>query len=139
MLTFAEYNFIRAEAALRFASPGSAQTFFEAGIRASMESAGVAAADITTYLAANGTLSGSAAQQLEQIINEKYVANYGVVMEPWTDFRRTGYPALTLPSNAIVPYFPRSLFYPQSELDLNPENVTQKKDMSVRVFWDKRP
>ena len=60
-------------------------------------------------------------------------------MEPWTDFRRTGYPALTLPSNAIVPYFPRSLFYPQSELDLNPENVTQKKDMSVRVFWDKRP
>ena len=139
MLTFAEYNFIRAEAALRFTSPGSAQTFFQAGIRASMESAGVAAADITTYLAANGTLSGSAAQQLEQIINEKYVANYGVVMEPWTDFRRTGYPALTLPSNAIVPYFPRSLFYPQSELDLNPENVTQKKDMSVRVFWDKRP
>lgn len=139
MLTFAEYNFIRAEAALRFSSPGSAQTFFQAGIRASMESAGVAAADITTYLAANGTLTGTTAQQLEQIINEKFVANYGVVMEPWTDFRRTGYPTLTLPSNAIVPYFPRSLFYPQSEIDLNPENATQKKDMSVRVFWDKRP
>ncbi|MGL2988458.1 SusD/RagB family nutrient-binding outer membrane lipoprotein [Flavobacterium sp. RSSA_27] len=139
MLTFAEYNFIRAEAALRFSSPGSAQTFFQAGIRASMESAGVAAADITTYLAANGTLTGTTAQQLEQIINEKFVANYGVVMEPWTDFRRTGYPTLTLPSNAIVPYFPRSLFYPQSEIDLNPENANQKKDMSVRVFWDKRP
>jgi hypothetical protein len=40
MLTFAEYNFIRAEASLRFSSPGSAQTFFK-GVKASMESAGV--------------------------------------------------------------------------------------------------
>lgn len=139
MLTFAEYNFIRAEAALRFSSPGSAQTFFEEGIRASMLSAGVLAADITTYLAANGTLAGTAAQQLEQIINEKYVANYGVVLEPWTDFRRTGYPVLTLPSNAVTTFFPRSLFYPQSEIDLNGENVTQKSGMNVKVFWDTRP
>ena len=138
MLTFAEYNFIRAEAALRFASPGSAQTFFEAGIRASMESAGVAAAGITAYLTANGTLSGTTAQQLEQIINEKYIANYGVVLESWTDFRRTGYPVLTLPANAVIPYFPRSLLYPQSEIDLNPENATQKSGMDVKVFWDTR-
>lgn len=139
MLTFAEYNFIRAEAALRFGSPGSAQTFFQAGIRASMESAGVAAADITTYLTANGTLAGTNAQQLEQIITEKYIANYGVVLEPWSDWRRTGYPTLALPSNAVTTFIPRSLFYPQSEIDLNPENATQKKDMSARVFWDKRP
>ena len=139
MLTFAEYNFIRAEAALRFGSPGSAQTFFQAGIRASMESAGVAAADITTYLTANGTLAGTNAQQLEQIITEKYIANYGVVLEPWSDWRRTGYPTLALPSNAVTTFIPRSLFYPQSEIDLNPENATQKTDMSVRVFWDKRP
>ncbi|MFV8344936.1 SusD/RagB family nutrient-binding outer membrane lipoprotein [Flavobacterium sp. ZB4P13] len=139
MLTFAEYNFIRAEAALRFASPGSAQTFFQAGIRASMESAGVASADITAYLAANGTLTGTTVQQLEQIINEKYIANYGVVVEPWTDFRRTGYPTLTLPANAVIPFFPRSLLYPQSEIDLNPENATQKSGMNVKVFWDTRP
>lgn len=139
MLTFAEYNFIRAEAALRFTSPGIAQTFFQAGIRASMESAGVATADINAYLVANGTLTGTTAQQLEQIINEKYIANYGVVLEPWTDFRRTGYPALTLPANAVIPFFPRSLLYPQSEIDLNPENVTQKSGMNAKVFWDTRP
>jgi hypothetical protein len=139
MLTFAEYNFIRAEAALRFSSPGSAVTFFQEGIRASMLSAGVAPADITTYLATNGTLTGTPAQQLEQIINEKFVANYGVVVEPWTDFRRTGFPTLTLPSNAVVPYVPRSLFYPQSEIDLNPENAKQKTGMNVKVFWDTRP
>jgi hypothetical protein len=139
MLTFAEYNFIRAEAALRFTSPGIAQTFFQAGIRASMESAGVATADISAYLVANGSLTGTTAQQLEQIINEKYIANYGVVLEPWTDFRRTGYPALTLPANAVISFFPRSLFYPQSEIDLNPENATQKAGMNVKVFWDTRP
>jgi hypothetical protein len=139
MLTFAEYNFMRAEAALRFSSPGTAQTFFQEGIRASMLSAGVLPADVTTYLTTNGTLTGTPAQQLEQIINEKYIASYGVVSEPWSDFRRTGYPVLTLPSNAVVPYFPRSLFYPQIEIDTNPENVTQKTGMNARVFWDTRP
>ena len=139
MLTFAEYNFIRAEASLRFASPGDADVFYKAGITASMQAAGVAAADITTYLAANGTLTGTNAQKLEQLITEKFVANYGVVLEPWSDWRRTGYPALTLPSNAVTTFIPRSLFYPQSEIDLNPENVTQKVGMSVKVFWDTRP
>ena len=139
MLTFAEYNFIRAEAALRFSSPGSAQTFFQDGIRASMQSASVAAADITTYLTTHGTLTGTAAQQLEQIINEKYIANYGVVLEPWTDFRRTGFPTLVLPSNAVIPFFPRTLLYPQSEIDFNAQNVTQKAGMNVRTFWDTRP
>ena len=135
MLTFAEYNFIRAEAALRGA-PGSAQTFFTAGITASMQNAGVAAADITAYLAANGTLTGTMTQQLQQIIEEKYIANFGVNMEPWTDYRRTGFPPLAPPSNAVYTFIPRSLFYPQSEIDLNPNAPKQKADLSVRVFWD---
>jgi Starch-binding associating with outer membrane len=139
MLTFAEYNFIRAEAALRFGSAGDAQTFFQAGITASMQEAGVVAADITAYITANGTLSGTAAQKLEQIINEKYIANFGVVLEPWSDWRRTGYPTITPPSNAVVSYVPRSLYYPQSEIDLNGGNVTQKSGMNVKVFWDTRP
>lgn len=139
MQTFAEYNFIRAEASLRFNSPGNAQTFFQEGIRASMLSAGVSTADITAYIATNGNLTGTDDKKLEQIINEKYIASYGIVLEPWTDFRRTGYPVLTLPSNAIIPYFPRTLFYPQSEIDLNAENVSQKAGMNVKVFWDTRP
>ena len=139
MLTFAEYNFIRAEAALRFSSPGDAQTFFQAGITASMQSAGVSPANIATYIAANGTLTGTPAQQLEQIINEKFIASYGVIMEPWSDWRRTGYPTISLPANAVTTYIPRTLFYPQSEIDMNSQNVQQKPDMKVRVFWDTRP
>jgi hypothetical protein len=138
MLTFAEYNFIRAEAALAGA-PGDAQAFFTAGITASMQEAGVAAGDITTYLTANGTLVGTNAQKLRQIIEEKYVANFGVPVEPWTDWRRTGYPTLSVAANAIntVTAIPRSFFYPQSEIDLNPNAPDQKNaNLQDRIFWD---
>ena len=135
LLTFAEYNFIRAEAAVRGAT-GVAQTFFTAGITASMQNAGVSAADIATYLLTNGTLTGTAQNQIRQIIEEKYVASFGVSSEGWTDYRRTGFPALIVPSNAVEPTLPRSLFYPQSEIDLNRNAPAQKANQTVRVFWD---
>ena len=138
ILPYAEYCFIRAEAAL-MGVPGDAQTWFTNGIKASMEEAGVAAADITTYLTAYGTLTGTSAQKLQQIIEEKYIALFGVAVEPWTDWRRTGYPALSVPTNAItsVTAVPRVLFYPQSEIDLNPNNPGQKTDnLQGKVFWD---
>jgi Starch-binding associating with outer membrane len=136
MLTFAEYNFIRAEAAVLGAT-GDAQTFFQAGIRASMQSAGVATAAIDAYIAANGSLTGTESEKVKKIIEEKFVASYGVVLEPWTDWRRTGFPTLTPPPNALTPNVPRSLFYPQSEIDLNSNAPTQKANLEERVFWDK--
>jgi hypothetical protein len=138
MLTYAEYCFIRAEAALRGA-PGSAQQFFTDGITAAMQEAGVSAGAITTYLTANGTLAGTTAQQIQQVIEEKYIALFGVSVEPWTDYRRTGFPTLSIPTNAIstVTAVPRSLFYPQSEIDLNPNAPDQKNaNLQDRVFWD---
>ncbi|MEO7984400.1 MAG: SusD/RagB family nutrient-binding outer membrane lipoprotein [Bacteroidota bacterium] len=136
MLSFAEYNFIRAEAAL-MGAPGSAQQFFTDGITASMTEAGVSAPNITTYHAANGTLAGTNTQKLQQIIEEKYIALFGVSVEPWTDWRRTGYPALAAPTNAIINTVPRSLFYPQSEIDLNPNAPAQKaSSLQDKIFWD---
>lgn len=136
MLTFAEYNFIRAEAAV-YGAPGDAQTFYQAGIRASMEAAGVSAVNIATYIAANGVLAGTEAQRVSQIIGEKYVANYGVMQESWTDWRRTGFPVITKVANAVTTDIPRSLPYPQSEIDANKNAPPQKPNLLVRVFWDK--
>lgn len=136
MLPYAEYCFIRAEAAL-MGAPGDAQAFFTQGITASMQEAGVSATDITTYLAANGTLAGTNTQKLQQIIEEKYIALFGVSVEPWTDWRRTGFPALAVPTNSITAAIPRTLFYPQSEIDLNPNTPKQKAtNLQDRVFWD---
>jgi len=135
MLTYQEYCFIRAEAAL-MGVPGDAQTWFTAGITASMQDAGVSTANKDDYLTVNGTLAGTPAQQLQQIIEEKYVALFGVSMEPWTDYRRTGYPALVPPSNGVETQVPRSLYYPQSEIDLNINAPKQKTNLQSKVFWD---
>ncbi|MEJ8802947.1 SusD/RagB family nutrient-binding outer membrane lipoprotein [Pontibacter sp. H249] len=138
MLTFAEYNFIRAEHALRFGGGAAAALpFFQAGIQASMTAAGVASTAQQAYIATNGVLLGSQADMLRQIITEKYIANYGVALEPWTDWRRTGYPAISpVPTTiAVTDYIPRSLYYPEAETNSNP-NIQQKPDMKVRVFWD---
>ena len=136
LLPYAEYCFIRAEAAL-MGAPGSAQTFFTDGITAALTEVGVSSANITAYLAANGTLSGTSAQQLRRIIEEKYLALNGVSVEPWTDWRRTGYPVLSPAANGFIPSIPRSFFYPQSEIDFNPNCPGQKAaDLQTRVFWD---
>jgi len=135
MLTFAEYNFIRAEAAV-YGAPGDAEKFFQAGIIASMEAAGVSAQNIETYRLAYGTLTGTEAQRVSKIISEKFVANYGVMQENWTDWRRTGFPAIVRVANAVTTAIPRSLPYPQSEIDANRNAPPQKPDLLVRTFWD---
>jgi hypothetical protein len=147
MLTYTEYCFIRAEAAL-MGAPGDAQTWFTNGITASMQETaipakqipGITSVQIANYLAANGTLTGTNAAKLKQIIEEKYIALFGVSVEPWTDWRRTGYPSgLTIPTNALntVTDVPRTLFYPQSEIDLNPNCPGQKNsNLQDKVFWD---
>jgi hypothetical protein len=139
MVTYPEYCFLRAEAGLMGVAGSDPQTWFTNGITASMQQVGVSAANITTYLTASGTLTGTTAQQLQQIIEEKYVALFGVSVEPWTDWRRTGYPALAPPANRIasVPTVPRTLFYAQSEIDLNPNHAPQKNaTLQDKVFWD---
>lgn len=62
------------------------QTWYEAGVTASMEKWGVAAADITAYIA---TLPPA---DEENVLNQKYIALYMQPMEAWSEYRRTGYP-----------------------------------------------
>jgi hypothetical protein len=140
MLPYAEYCFIRAEASLMGATSAplaSAEAWYQAGITASMDDAGVNAVARNNYLTTNGTLTGTAAQQLQKIIEEKFIATFGVSIEPWTDWRRTGYPTLSAASNGFIPAIPRSFFYPQSEIDFNPNCPGQKgADLQSRIFWD---
>jgi hypothetical protein len=144
MLTYAEYNFIRAELSLRYGAPGTPQTFYQAGITASILDAGRSAGDAATYVGNNGTLSGTTDEQLQKIIEEKYVAGFLVAGEPWSDWRRTGYPLLNLLSPTLNPgnngKVPRALVYPQQEVDANPKLAAiQRTSLSdQKVFWDTR-
>ncbi len=142
MLLFSEYNFIRAEMALRYGLPGNAEEFYRAGIAASHTDAGVPAALATAYLASPAGTLGTGDAALRKLIEEKYVANFMVPLEPWNDWRRTGFPGLFAIPAGVSPgnggRVPRALPYPQQEVDANP-NLKQRTTLSERaVFWDVR-
>lgn len=113
-----ESYFLRAEGALRgWNMGGSAQQFYEDGIRASFKATGASGVD--AYLQGTGTQipyvdpknaannspaltdvtvkwneAATMEQKLEKIITQKWIALYPEGTEAWSEFRRTGYPKL---------------------------------------------
>jgi hypothetical protein len=143
MLTFAEYNFIRAEAALQYGAggPAVAQAFLKAGIDASIADASAWATSKSPVVAGAYSTNASVTVTLQNIIEEKFVANVGVPMESWSDWRRTGFPAIS-PSVAATAVgnttIPRILVYPLGEQQANAANVPDRASMALKgVFWDK--
>jgi hypothetical protein len=139
LLTNAQRAFILAEAALRIPGvtlPKTAQQYYDEGITASMVEAGVPAAQITTYLAAN-ILTGTQANQHQQIITQKYIALTGNGIEAWNDWRRTGYPVFTEHQNAvgIDGTRPKRVNYINNEISRNP-NFPTDMAQDARVWWD---
>lgn len=146
IITNFQRAFILAESALTLGTAGNAQALYQEGIRASMTKAGVSAADITTYFAANPsivTLSPLAADKeknLNKIITQKWIAWVGNGYEAYNDFRRTGYPQLQIvqfPSSDSPTSIPVRLFYPNSEISANTTQVpTPQPNVTVPVWWD---
>lgn len=185
MLVFcaAETAFLKAEAALMgWIAGGDAQAkaFYEEGIGLSMEQHGVS---IGSYL--SGTTSPQAYSdpfssgnnisvsnpitvswsnsgtnentKLEKIITQKWLANYPLGMEAWSDHRRTGFPQLfpasknlssagfigtvTNTSSRMV----RRLSFPESQYRGNSENVRKAISMlggddtaNTDLWWAKK-
>lgn len=119
LMVAAEVYFLRAEGALRgWSMGGTAQSLYEDGIRKSFEQHGLGGAD--TYLADNSSTpmdyvdafnsannaaalssttiawDGAATMEvnLERIITQKWIAMFPDGQEAWSEYRRTGYPAL---------------------------------------------
>lgn len=115
-------------------------------------------ADVAAYEAANSgsylvnySLATSAAQKLEAIITQKYIAmNFITTSEGWNEFRRTGYPvcansSLNNPygsfastqSVATTPNkLPTRILYPNTEYEYNDANVPQNiSPFSSKIFW----
>jgi len=132
-ITYDELLFMKAEAIISSGgSIAAAQTAYLDAITANMQKLGVAAGDITAYLAAHGTLPGTAAAAIGQIAAEEYTALY-LNPEAFTLWRRTGSPALTPVTGANVP---RRFLYPQTEYSYNKANVATSTLFSPKVFWD---
>ncbi|MBS1661973.1 MAG: SusD/RagB family nutrient-binding outer membrane lipoprotein [Bacteroidetes bacterium] len=132
IMPYTEVQFIQAEANLITTGVAAAQPFYTAGITTHMNKLGVASGDQTTYLAARGTLGASTA--LEQIMQEKKIADF-LSVENFNDWRRTGFPKLTIVPNAQAPAIPRRMPYPQNEINANPQ-PQQSATLVDRVWWD---
>jgi hypothetical protein len=118
----AELKFIEAEARLILSGAAAADAPYRAGIRADMERLDIADATIDAYLAGLPSLTAEA-NPLEAIITQKYIANF-LHLEPYNDYRRTGYPVLQIVDAPYVPGIPQRLRTPAGEINYNNDNVT---------------
>jgi hypothetical protein len=139
-ISYAEVKFIEAEARVRTGAAG-AQAALQAAIQASLED--VTGSNNATYVTTNGTLSGNAAQQLTRILTQKHIALF-TQCESWVDWRRTGIPALTPVSTAVINAanpngeIPRRLAYPISERLFNSSNIPSSTPslQTPKMYWD---
>ncbi len=153
----AEAAFLRAEGALKgWNMGGTAQDFYEKGVRLSFEEWGVGGADEyladATSIPANYSDMGNSTynctnksrvtikwandgKQLERIITQKWIAMYPNGLEGWSDFRRTGFPYIFPPHNNLstvitdAEHGQRRLRFSETEYNNNKVNVMSAVQM----------
>ncbi len=117
-LSYAEVLFLKAEAAQRGWTSGSAKDYYEAGVRASLEQHGLG--DQANAFLAKVPFDSSKA--LEQICTQKWLAVYGDGFEGYAEIRRSGFP--NLPADAVNGEIAKRVRYPQSEQSTNGASYT---------------
>ena len=132
--SYSEAEFLKAEAVFRISGAAAATPVYINAINSNMNKLGLdtTSAPVLAYLAARGTLTPGNA--LQRIMEEKDIANF-LSIENFTDWRRTGFPALAIVQNPYVPSMPRRLPYPLAELTSNPQ-PQQSALITDRVWWD---
>jgi hypothetical protein len=147
ILTYAEVSFILAEAAERGWIAGSAATYYNQGISASMAQWGVTdAVAIAAYLARPGIAYTPGTAGLTQIALQKWIALYTDGVEAWAEWRRTCVPATVVPGpDAIINTVPRRYQYSTREHSVNSANLDAAvarqgpDEFTSRMYWDKNP
>jgi hypothetical protein len=118
LISYTEVCFIIAEAAQKGWSVGSQQEWYEKGVEASFNTWGVEDA-YSDYLAGTGVAYDGS---LEQVMVQKWIANWTVAHESYCDWRRTGYPALSIGPIATRDAMPLRFMYGNDEKNRNNTN-----------------
>jgi hypothetical protein len=149
IMSAAEALFLQAEGAAAGIIPGSAQTFYNAGILASFVDDLVpnAAANAAAYEAQPQIafpVAGTFAQQQKAIIVQKWAAlNLYGAFEAFNEFRRTGYPdniPLSIYPQNNAPNQVARIPYPFVEYATNAGSVKAQGDINIfssKIFWAK--
>lgn len=138
VMTYAELQFILAEAALDGDITGDAKQYFEEGVKASFKQYGL---DVPA-----GYLDQFAALTKETVMDQKWIALFGQGVEAWTEYRRTGLPAMPARDPRAVfendAVLPTRLKYPTSEETLNNAHLQAgielnggPDNMKTKLWW----
>ena len=152
LMKYDEVLFIQAEAIQRGWIAGDAAACYQNAIRASInywKEVDTTGLNITDKVIENFLANVPYDGTLESIINQKYVALFWVGYEAWADYRRTGYPVLTIGSGTFNDHIlPTRLVYPTNTMETNKENYNAAverlrtyyggaDDMKTPVWWSK--
>lgn len=139
-MQYAELQFAFAEAAERGLISGSAQQFYENGIRASFDYYNVVLP--ADYLTRPSIAYGT--DNLNKILTQKWLMLNTNGHEAWFSIRRTGIPALTPgPDNFNNDRYPVRYLYPESEQATNSANVSEAaarmggNNINAKGWWEK--
>jgi Starch-binding associating with outer membrane len=132
LFSYEEQKFIEAEANFRLGNDVDAEAALVEAISSHMSKLGVSSDDAATYLANNVDWATNS-DKLGLIMNEKYTALF-LNPEAWTDWRRTGYPALTV-NDGVLPQIPRRFIYPTNERQYNPNDANQGSTLLQPTLW----
>ncbi len=156
VITASEVNFLKAEAYERWGL-GDAQAAFEAGVKQSvgfyyylnnLNTSGLTtetypeSSVIDDFVTTLDFASKSSAEQLEMIYDQKWLhLGFLQSIEAWSEYRRTGYPALTFEDDTKSGYEkpPVRLLYPEDEKSYNADNysaVQSEDTRDTQIFWD---
>ena len=152
--TYAEVEFLKAEAAIRGWTSGSAETHYNNGVTAAMKmlkqiypaTTAITDAEISAFLAGPGKLAASFPANWEMVMNEYWKATVLNEYEAYANWRRTGYPTLTPtkhPNSETNGQIMRRMIYPGGEASTNAENYAAAvarqgaDDWMTRMWWDK--
>ena len=147
-MNYAELQFILAEAAAKGYIDGSAETYYNNGVEASIKQWVPAwPVAVTDYLNASDMQwndSETLDAKMEKIHLQKYYALFLVDLQQWFEYRRTGHPVLPqrpgLRNNGIMP---ARMTYPVYVQSTNPTNYRIAVDrqgpdvISTQVWWQK--
>lgn len=141
IMSAAEVNFIKSEIYHRNSDNSNAKTAYETAITQDFSALGLSSSASSYLSNANVAYNGS----LERIMEQKWLTLFQASYESWVDWRRTGYPTLSPSSNNRTSnIIPRSLSYPQKEINVNGKNLSAGPGIPIlyeslknRVWWDK--
>lgn len=153
LVTNAQTQLLLAEAAVRGWITGDPAAFYRKGVAADMErytlydaSAVISVDEQNSFLRFPQNLYNTT-DALRLINTQYWIASYYNGNEAWSNFRRSGFPALspnTYPGRQIKGTFVRRFTYPQSEASVNATNYRAAvasnggpDDLDTRIFWDK--